>query len=115
MKNRYFKKVGLAGIGDILPMPPIYQTEVDPTVYVDGAIFDNKQKPVYGVTISYLDESGSLTGEPVTLNDQSNTFEIWTYRPEQITVAFSKKGYATKKIPFTDLENDSNVFLSPGG
>lgn len=116
MRNRFYNKtVGLIGIGDILPMPPIYQSETDPTVYVDGSIFDNKQQPLFGVTVSYRDDSGSLVGEPVTLNEQSNTYEVWTYRPDQITVVFEKKGYSTKKIPFVDLENDSNVFLSPGG
>lgn len=115
MRNRlYNRSVGRVGIGDVLPMPPIYQSETDPTVYVNGSVYDNKQQPLYGVTISYLDETGSLVGEPVSLAAQSNTYEVWTYRPDQITVVFAKKGYSTKKIPFTDLENDSNVFLSPG-
>lgn len=98
-----------SGIGEI-------STDINTsTVYVDGAIFNNNnQQPIYGATLRYLTNDGMSVGDPVTLNEGSNSFTVWTYRPDEILVKFSKHGFDDVVIPFSILQDNSNVMMSPG-
>lgn len=105
-KNKILSRGRPSGIGEI--------SEVNGnTVYVDGSIFSSEDnQPVYGATIAYQNADGLRIGDPVTLAEGSNTFTVWTYRPDEILVKFSKKGFNDIVIPFAILEDNSNVMLT---
>ena len=88
------------------------QIETD-SVTVNGSLFDAVTgSMLFGVVVSYVDPSGSII-DATTLSQNSNTFSVWTYRPDEIFVLFQKEGYQDYQVPFTDLELISNVSLMP--
>lgn len=81
----------------------------DGTITVNGYIFDTGGNPVYGVAVSLLYEN--QVTQSSQMNENSNSFQVWTYRPDEIMVKFDKSGYEPLLISFNDIINNNNIVL----
>jgi len=83
-------------------------------VYVTGTVFDAVTKqPLFGATVTLLDENNNPVSAPTTLNAGSNTFTVWTDIPDQRRVSVEATNYGPTVMEFTYFQNNDQVFLTP--
>jgi len=103
------------------PMAPELMQEVATSIdtgqnqiYLDGYIMDQKTgEAIQSVFVQLLTISGGklTTGSLI----EGGHYAVWTIEnPAYVVVKFSAKGYKDKLVKFSDLMNDTDVFLEKG-
>jgi len=83
--------------------------------YVEGYITDNQGRPINAVT-TYLvvNATGQRVTEPFTVSE--NNYSAWVQgSPYEFSVVFEKKGYQTKKVQISSLQQNPDVVLQTEG